>query len=162
MTGDLKELERRSPDAAGASDSSLLTQLQTYVSEYGTKANDDAIDVHTLCSLEEQFSPIGSINHEIGEGTVERTDSAFVADTCGSAPHEPPELHFTKEFSRFYAKHGGKDLPNLGPEDHVVIQIFPGGIKRTVVQREANLLDADETKRHIKQVNRAMLEELQR
>ena len=64
-------------------------------------------------------------------------DSGAGAVQWFKAELEPSELHFSKEFSRFYATHCEEDLPKLGPHDRIAIQVFAGGIKRTDVQREA-------------------------
>ena len=49
-----------------------------------------------------------------------------------------------------YAKLSGEDLPALGAGEQDVFKVQAGGIKRTVVQREGNLLDADEAERYPK------------
>ena len=53
--------------------------------------------------------------------------------------------------------HSDKVLPELGPEEHYVLLLYAGGVKRAVVQREANLFDADEARKYPKEVRREML-----
>ena len=53
------------------------------------------------------------------------------------------------------------ELPGLFPHQRCVILVYAQGMKRTVVQREANNLDIHEENKHPQLVQQAMLEELQ-
>ena len=53
-------------------------------------------------------------------------------------------------------------LPSLGNDGHDVVQLFPSGVKRTVVERANSILSIDEARANEAAVNRAMLEELTR
>ena len=68
----------------------------------------------------------------------------------------------SKEFYRFYAAYSGEELPGLMPDEHYVILVYAQGMKRTVVQREAKILDLNGANKHPQLVEQAMLEELQR
>ena len=64
----------------------------------------------------------------------------------------------TKAFSQFYAAYSGEELPPLQGGEHYVILVYAQGLKRTVVQREAKILDLDDGKKYEKKVHKAMLE----
>ena len=55
-----------------------------------------------------------------------------------------------------------EELPGLREGEHYVIQLFPTGTKRTVVQREMNILDKSEADAHPQEVQHAMYDELTR
>ena len=57
----------------------------------------------------------------------------------------------------------GEVLPELGADGYYVVQCFPAtGQKRTVVERENNILSLDEARAHVKECDKAMLDELTR
>ena len=47
-------------------------------------------------------------------------------------------------------------------DDYYVVLCYPSGVKRTVVERENNILTRDEALKHERQCNQAMLDELRR
>ena len=57
----------------------------------------------------------------------------------------------------------GETLPKINREDeYYMVIVYPSGVKRTVVEREQNILSRDEALEHEKQCNQAMLDELKR
>ena len=103
--------------------------------------------------------PPSSTAYEVGTvmqdpPSAEDVDSR--AQTRASLDTSPPEPHLSTEFSRFYAKRSFEVLPNLGPDEHDVFLMYAGGVKRTVVQREANLLDAGEARKYPREVQQSM------
>ena len=139
----------------------ILHQLEKYIEECGTQAFDDAIDINVLCAMESHTHPPSSTAHEVGtimEKHPEAHQVDSLADPSATTDMSPPELHLTRDFSLLYAAYSGEVLPTLGPEEHYVLRIYAGGVKRTVVQREANLLDANEARKYPEQVRKAMLE----
>ena len=56
----------------------------------------------------------------------------------------------------------GKQLPAISHDQHYVVQFFPTGAKKTVVERAQNILTRDEALQHDVACNKAMLEQLQR
>ena len=57
----------------------------------------------------------------------------------------------------------GETLPALNhPQEYYVVTVFPSGVKQTVVERENNIIGIDEARKHEKQCNQAMLDELKR
>ena len=57
----------------------------------------------------------------------------------------------------------GEVLPELShKDDYYVVRCYPSGAKRTVVERENNILSREEALKHEKQCNQAMLDELRR
>ena len=55
-----------------------------------------------------------------------------------------------------------KHLPPLGEGEHYVFEYYASGFKRTVVERDNNILSIDEARQQSAAVSKAMLEELQR
>ena len=53
-------------------------------------------------------------------------------------------------------------LPPLGEGEHYVFEFYASGLKRTVVERDNNILSIDEARQHSAAVSKAMLDELQR
>ena len=57
----------------------------------------------------------------------------------------------------------GAGLPPLnGETEHYTVWCYPNGVKRTVVEREQNILTLDEARAHSKECDKAMLGELTR
>ena len=56
----------------------------------------------------------------------------------------------------------GDERPPLKEAEHYVTLVYAQGLKRTVVQREAQILDLMDCQKYEKEVQQAMLEELQR
>ena len=94
----------------------------------------------------------GVLGNEVwlSESEVSDGDSSLV---------EPLALHLSNEMSKLYCS-DGPQLPALGTDGHHVVQLFPSGVKRTVVERANNILSFDEARANEAAVNRAMLEEL--
>ena len=53
-------------------------------------------------------------------------------------------------------------LPPLGEGEYYVVEFYASGLKRTVVERANNIIDHDEARQHPAEVNKAMVDELQR
>ena len=51
---------------------------------------------------------------------------------------------------------------HLGNGEHYVVEIHASGLKRAVVERQNNIISIDEVRQHQAEVNKAMLDELQR
>ena len=56
----------------------------------------------------------------------------------------------------------GEQLPALSHNEHYVVQFFPSGAKKTVVEREQNIRTREDALQHEAACNKAMLDELQR
>ena len=57
----------------------------------------------------------------------------------------------------------GETLPEIKHEDeYYVVMVYPSGVKKTVVEREQNVISRDEALKHEKECNQAMLDELKR
>lgn len=132
--------------------------------QHGTLATDGAIVVDLHCVMEDLMMPPSSTAHEVGtvlqyplhaDDVDSRGESRARCDTL------PPELHLAMELSRSHAKHSGEALPGRGPGERDVLQLYLGGVERTVVQREANLLDANEAPKYPREGHQGMLESLQ-
>ena len=53
------------------------------------------------------------------------------------------------EMSKLLQSYDGEELPPLhGEQDHYVVWCYPTGLKRTVVEREQNILTLDEARAH--------------
>ena len=80
-----------------------------------------------------------------------------------SAPAEPVEVQLSHQMILLLVPIDGETLPELRHEDeYYVARVYPSGVKRTVVEREPNILSRDEALKHEKQCNQAMLDELKR
>ena len=76
---------------------------------------------------------------------------------------EPISIELSHGKSKLLQPTDGEELPPLESErDYYVVRCFPTGLKRTVVEREQNILSLDEAKLHEKECNKAMLDELTR
>ena len=53
-------------------------------------------------------------------------------------------------------------LPPLGDDEYYVVEVYASGLKRTVVERQNNILSIDEVRQHQAECDKAMLDELQR
>ena len=78
-----------------------------------------------------------------------------------ASPAGPLEIHLSREMSKLYVS-DELTLPAVGHDGHYVVQLYPSGIKRTVVERANNILSIDEARANEAAVNRAMLDELTR
>ena len=67
----------------------------------------------------------------------------------------------SRQMSLLLVSADGEQLPVLGPDEHHVVQVFPTGARKTVVERAQNILTR-EALQHEAACNKAMLEELQR
>ena len=127
--------------------------LGIYLEESGTKVEDapvEALDVQNgaaLCwaSAEREL-------HDIPKG----------GDASHTGISGPLEVELSRPMSMLLVPSDGERLPALGPDGHYVVQMFPTGVKRTVVERAQNILTREEALQHEAECNRAMLEELQR
>ena len=80
----------------------------------------------------------------------------------GDSSHAGPlEIHRSREMSKLYVS-DELTLPAVGHDGHYVVQLYPSGVKRTVVERANNILSIDEARANEAAVHRAMLEELAR
>ena len=75
----------------------------------------------------------------------------------------PVEVQLTPQMSLLMMPTDGEVLPELSHnDDYYVVRCYPSGAKRTVVERENNILSREEALNHEKQCNQAMLDELRR
>ena len=71
-------------------------------------------------------------------------------------------MELSRQMSLLLVRADGEQLPVLGPDEHHVVQVFPTGARKTVVERAQNILTREEALQHEAACNKAMLEELQR
>ena len=74
----------------------------------------------------------------------------------------PLEVELSRPMGLLLVPSDGEQLPALGHNEQHVVQVFPTGVKKTVVERAQNILTREEALQHEAECNRAMLEELQR
>ena len=72
------------------------------------------------------------------------------------------EVEFTRAMSLLLVPDETMHLPPLGEGDHYIVQVFASGLKRTVVERQNNILSIDEARQNQAAVDKAMMDELQR
>ena len=75
---------------------------------------------------------------------------------------EPICVEFSRSMSKLLTPLDGEALPEHKYDEHYVVWCYPSGLKRTVVERENNILSLDEAKLHWKECDKAMLDELTR
>lgn len=68
---------------------------------------------------------------------------SYTCSTVPTAASGPVELHMSKDSFGFYAAYSGEGLLGLMPDQHYVVLVYAQGMKRIVVQREANILDTN-------------------
>ena len=71
-------------------------------------------------------------------------------------------VEFTRQMSLLLVPDEATYLPRLGEGEHYVMEFYASGIKRTVVERDNNILSIDEARQHPAEVSKAMSDELQR
>ena len=65
---------------------------------------------------------------------------------------EPFCIEFSRRMSMVLTPLDGEVLPELGADGHYVVECFPStGQKRTVVERENNIISLEEARTHIKE-----------
>ena len=97
---------------------------------------------------------------------VSRSGSANRGCSCGaSALTESVEVQLSHQMSLLVVPTDGETLPELNHEhegEYYVVQAYASGLKRTVVERQNNILSIDEVRRHQAECDKAMMDELQR
>ena len=117
-----------------------------YINQFGTKAAGSAIDG---MEYTDQLSDACQ-----GHG-LERTLKGVAC--------EPICIEFSRSMSMLLTPKNGEVLPELGADGHYVVECFPSlGQKRTVVERENNIISLDEARAHVKECDKAMFDELTR
>lgn len=125
--------------------------------EFETGRKDNPIDLSFFKDRRESLFLNDAA--EIGDAMPSPCASYVISHSEGpSYADEPVELHMAKAFSEFYAVHSGEELPPLRDGEHYVTLIWAQGLKRTVVQREANILDLNDCNQYENEVHQSMLE----
>ena len=71
--------------------------------------------------------------------------------------HGPLEVELLHQMGLLLVPSDGEQLPALNHDEHYVVQFFPTGAKKTVVERAQNILTRDEALQHEVACNKAML-----
>ena len=125
--------------------------LRTLMEEVGIKAHD---------------GPIECLDDQNGEECWLSTepDMRHLRDPGGELSlTDPVEVQLSPQMSLLMTPTDGEVLPQLvHKDDYYVVRCYPSGVKRTVVERENNILSRDEAFQHEKACNQAMLDELKR
>ena len=72
------------------------------------------------------------------------------------------EVEFSRATSMLLVPDDTMPLPPLGEGEHYVVECYASGLKRTVVERQNNILSIDEVRQHQADANKAMMDELMR
>ena len=128
-------------------------RLHQYLQECGTQVEEASIE-----SLDVQNGAVAcwpSVERELQGVTLGGKQSL----TCAPGPLE---VELSRQMSLLLVPSDGEKLPALNHDEHYVVQLFPIGAKKTVVERAQNILTREEALQHEAACNKAMLEELQR
>ena len=125
--------------------------VTSYLNDHGTRQQDASIECLDGC----QWS-IPDLLGNVAEMTPEEDDLQS-GEPSLTAAHQPLEVVLTPEMSKLYCS-DEPGLPTLGSDGYYVMQMFPSGVKRTVVERDNNILTLEEVRAHEKSVGRAMFE----
>ena len=131
---------------------SWLQGLSSHLEKHETKA---------------KYGPVELLDGKIGaEGCWLSTepDMHHLRSKSGDASLAGPvEVQFSPQMSLLLEPTDGEPLPKLNHrDDYYVVQCFPSGMKRTVVERENNILSREEALRNEELCSQAMLDELRR
>jgi len=125
--------------------------LHAYLNEHGTQVEHapiEALDVQNGAN-ECWSSTEPDMYHLRASGSSELT--------------EPVEVQLSPQMSWLLTPTDGETLPELRHADeYYVVRVYPSGVKRTVVEREQNIISREEALKHEKECNQAMLDELKR
>ena len=110
-----------------------------YMAEYGTDPGDQ---------------PVDEANHD---------DTRRLTTALTRVDGSPIAVELSPEMSKPLVPLDGEELPPLnGETEHYRVLCYPSGVKRTVAERERNILSLDEARAHSKECDKAMLDELTR
>ena len=118
-----------------------LSKTNAYLKACGTQATDTPIEMPRS-----ERSPQDSPSSSRGGSPL----SAMI------------EVEFTRAMSLLLVPDETMYLPPLGEGEYYVVQAYASGLKRTVVERQNNILSIDEVRQHQAECDKAMLDELQR
>jgi len=128
--------------------------LEAYLQECGTQVEHAPVE-----SLDVQNGAAGcwsSVEREIPDATLGGEPSPT------SVQQGPLEVMLSRQMSLLMVPSDGEQLPPLSDGEHYVVQFYPSGAKKTVVEREHNILTREEALQHEAACNKAMLDEMQR
>ena len=72
------------------------------------------------------------------------------------------EVEFSRAMSMLLVPDDTMHLPSLEEGCYYVVELYAAGLKRTVVERQNNILSIDEVRQQQAACNKAMMDELQR
>ena len=124
--------------------------LRTLMEEVGTKAHDGPTECLDGQNGEECWLSTEPDMHHLRDpgGELSLTDLV--------------EVQLSPQMSLLMTPTDGDVLPQLiHKDDYYVVRCYPSGVKRTVVERENNVLSRDEALQHDKACNQAMFDELE-
>ena len=127
------------------------SRLRAYLNEHGTQVEQ---------------APIEALDVQNGANecwSSTEPDMYHLSTSGASALTEPVEVQLSPQMSMLLMPTDGETLPELRHADeYYVVRVYPSGVKRTVVEREQNIISREEALKHEKQCNQAMLDELKR
>ena len=131
-------------------DDATVSTIHDYVQYYGTQLSGAAIDDEKSDAQEQN----------------QRHDEAHfngLSHAHNRVVDAPFDVEFTRAMSLLLVPLDGEELPDLGHDGHYVVRCYPAtGQKRTVVEREQNILSLEEARSREKEWSQAMLDELTR
>ena len=139
-----------------------MTYFELHCKDQGILADLDEFEV-AAPSMQSPYAYFGDV--PVGPATCPRTGVVITAPSARTSADGRQEEFVELELSPQLSQHHGiAEWGGTEPQDgeFYVLRLFPSGQKKTVVERENNILTLEEAQRHSTLAEQAMLDEMTR